>query len=38
VATTVLIVGAEAHGGFMPWENWDALAGDGSEVSAEHPG
>jgi len=34
-ATTVLVVGAEAHAGFMPWENWDALAGDGSEVSAE---
>jgi 3-oxoacyl-[acyl-carrier-protein] synthase-3 len=33
-ATTVLVVGAEAHAGFMPWENWDALAGDGSEVSA----
>jgi len=32
-ASTVLIVGAEAHAGFMPWENWDALAGDGSEVS-----
>jgi 3-oxoacyl-[acyl-carrier-protein] synthase-3 len=32
-ATTVLVVGAEAHAGFMPWENWDALGGDGSEVS-----
>ena len=27
VATMVLVVGAEAHAGFMPWENWDALAG-----------
>jgi 3-oxoacyl-[acyl-carrier-protein] synthase III len=24
-AKTVLFVGAEAHAGFMPWENWDAL-------------
>jgi 3-oxoacyl-[acyl-carrier-protein] synthase-3 len=26
-ARTILFVGAEAHAGFMPWENWDALAG-----------
>ena len=24
-ARTILFVGAEAHAGFMPWENWDAL-------------
>src|ERR1700733_9895695 len=24
-ARTVLFVGAEAHAGFMPWENWEAL-------------
>jgi 3-oxoacyl-[acyl-carrier-protein] synthase-3 len=24
-ARTVLFVGAEAHAGFMPWEDWDAL-------------
>ncbi len=32
VATTVLVVGAEAHAGFMPWERWDALAGEDVEV------
>lgn len=26
-ARTVLVVGAEAHAGFMPWEDWDVLAG-----------
>jgi 3-oxoacyl-[acyl-carrier-protein] synthase III len=26
-AKTVLFVGAEAHAGFMPWTNWDALMG-----------
>jgi 3-oxoacyl-[acyl-carrier-protein] synthase-3 len=25
-AKTILFVGAEAHAGFMPWTNWDALA------------
>jgi 3-oxoacyl-[acyl-carrier-protein] synthase-3 len=25
-ARTILFVGAEAHAGFMPWEDWDALA------------
>jgi 3-oxoacyl-[acyl-carrier-protein] synthase III len=25
-AKTILFVGAEAHAGFMPWEDWDALA------------
>jgi 3-oxoacyl-[acyl-carrier-protein] synthase III len=32
-ARTVLFVGAEAHAGFMPWEDWDALA-PGSTRSA----
>lgn len=31
---TILIVGAEAHAGLMPWSNWDALRGKG-EVSTE---
>jgi len=25
-ASTVLLIGAEAHAGFMPWENWDVLS------------
>jgi 3-oxoacyl-[acyl-carrier-protein] synthase-3 len=32
-ARTVLFVGAEAHAGFMPWEDWDALS-PGSTRSA----
>ena len=27
-ARTVLVVGAEAHAGFMPWEDWDVLANE----------
>jgi 3-oxoacyl-[acyl-carrier-protein] synthase III len=27
-AETVLLVGAEAHAGFMPWEDWDIVFGD----------
>ncbi len=27
-AKTVLIVGADAHAGFMPWEDWDVLSGE----------
>ncbi len=27
VASTVLIVGAEAHAGFMPWDDWDVVEG-----------
>lgn len=36
VAKTILVVGAEAHAGFMPWEDWDIVDGkrDG-EASAE---
>jgi 3-oxoacyl-[acyl-carrier-protein] synthase-3 len=26
---SVLVVGAEAHAGFMPWRDWNALAGGG---------
>jgi 3-oxoacyl-[acyl-carrier-protein] synthase-3 len=32
-ASTILVVGAEALAGFMPWETWGALEGDGSVVS-----
>ena len=35
-ATTVLLVGAEVHSGFMPWTQWDYLFGRGGEApSAE---
>jgi 3-oxoacyl-[acyl-carrier-protein] synthase III len=35
-AKTILFVGAEAHAGFMPWEDWDALdPASGREASAE---
>ncbi len=35
-ATTILVVGAEAHAGFMPWENWDVLEGKSdAEIPAE---
>ena len=27
VAKTILVVGAEAHAGFMPWEDWDIVDG-----------
>jgi 3-oxoacyl-[acyl-carrier-protein] synthase-3 len=27
-AKNVLIVGAEAHAGFMPWDDWDVIAGE----------
>lgn len=27
VAKTILFVGAEAHAGFMPWEDWDVVEG-----------
>ncbi len=32
-AKTVLLIGAEAHAGFMPWD-WEALLGDGSKKSS----
>jgi 3-oxoacyl-[acyl-carrier-protein] synthase-3 len=31
-ARTILLVGAEAHAGFMPWDDWEALEGDPSHV------
>lgn len=35
-ARTILFVGAEAHAGFMPWEDWSILEGGGSgEASPE---
>jgi len=27
-ASTLLVIGAEAHAGFMPWEDWEVLAGE----------
>jgi 3-oxoacyl-[acyl-carrier-protein] synthase-3 len=35
-ARTILFVGAEAHAGFMPWEDWDALdPANGRQVTPE---
>ena len=35
-ASTILLVGADAHAGFMPWEDWDVLRGDAErEVDEE---
>ncbi len=35
-ASTVLLVGADAHAGFMPWEDWDVLYGESDrEVTKE---
>ena len=35
-AKTILLVGAEAHAGFMPWEDWDVLEGKSDrEVTPE---
>jgi 3-oxoacyl-[acyl-carrier-protein] synthase III len=35
-AQTILVVGAEAHAGFMPWRDWEVIEGDGSKpVSPE---
>lgn len=31
-AKNVLLVGAEAHAGFMPWSNWDAVGPGGENV------
>jgi 3-oxoacyl-[acyl-carrier-protein] synthase-3 len=30
VAKTILLVGADTHAGFMPWSDWDVLAGNGT--------
>ncbi len=34
-ARTILLVGAEAHAGFMPWEDWDWLYGRGGKPPTE---
>jgi 3-oxoacyl-[acyl-carrier-protein] synthase III len=34
-ARHVLVVGAEAHAGFMPWQDWALLEGDEEGVAAE---
>lgn len=34
-AETVLIVGAEAHAGFMPWRDWEVVEGDGTKKPSE---
>jgi 3-oxoacyl-[acyl-carrier-protein] synthase-3 len=31
-AKTILFVGAEAHAGFMPWEDWDVVEGRSNRV------
>ncbi len=34
-ARYVLVVGAEAHAGFMPWQDWELLEGDQEGIAAE---
>jgi len=34
-ANRILLVGAEAHAGFMPWEDWDYLHGRGGEAPSK---
>lgn len=34
-ATTVLLVGAEVHSGFMPWTNWNALYDPSAPIDEE---
>jgi 3-oxoacyl-[acyl-carrier-protein] synthase-3 len=34
-ASRILLVGAEAHAGFMPWTDWDLLEGPGPAPSPE---
>jgi len=34
-ARYVLVIGAEAHAGFMPWDDWSLLEGDVEGVAAE---
>jgi 3-oxoacyl-[acyl-carrier-protein] synthase-3 len=35
-AKTILFIGAEAHAGFMPWDDWDVLMGESNrEVTPE---
>jgi 3-oxoacyl-[acyl-carrier-protein] synthase-3 len=31
----ILVIGAEVHGGFMPWKSWDVLFGDDREVDED---
>lgn len=34
-ARNILLVGAEAHAGFMPWDDWDWLTGKGGSAPSE---
>lgn len=34
-AKRVLLIGAEAHAGFMPWEDWDVLYGESDRIVTE---
>lgn len=34
-ATNVLILGADAHAGFMPWDDWDVLTGEADREITE---
>lgn len=34
-ARTILLVGAEAHAGFMPWRDWDVVSGEANTEIAE---
>ncbi len=34
-ARRILVVGAEAHAGFMPWRNWDIVRGKSSQKPSE---
>ena len=35
-ARHVMVVGAEVHGGFMPWDSWDVALGESDRPLAEH--
>ena len=34
-AKTILFIGADAHAGFMPWEDWDVLTGESDRQVSE---
>ncbi len=34
-AKTILLVGADAHAGFMPWDDWEVLSGESDEPVSE---
>jgi 3-oxoacyl-[acyl-carrier-protein] synthase-3 len=34
-AKTILLIGAEAHAGFMPWEDWEYLYGRGGQAPSK---